>query len=723
MTLNTARLRRRARTTLAGALLCAGPAAAGAPPAEAPLARVVVEGSANGAVDTARQTVRRAELERYGDSNLADTLARVPGVTVDRSRAKGPVLQLRGLGAGYTQVMLNGEPVGPTFSLDSVPPSLVERIEINRVPQADVSGQAIAGTINIVTRSAGSAASSELKAVLAHENDGPLANVNGQLAGSFDPATAYLVAAGLSRELFERPASIDETGRAADEAPLRRHTARRSGNRMDGLNLLGNVKRRASQGETLTVDASVNLRDTTGGSEDSVTTHAGPYPEFSDSTIAYAVRTASGQGTVRWQRPLGEGGRIDVDVGSRYVRRESDADFAGFDERGRHVLTRIVDGVATDRDVNANGKLTWPAGGGHALVAGWQGSRSQRAERRVQDDTTPTGRPPVDLDEAYTARVRRLALYVQDEWSIAPRSSLYLGARWERLVTATRGTGLADPGNRAMVLTPTVQFSWGLPGRPDDLLRVSAGRSFKPPQTVELVPRRFLSNNNSPTSPDTIGNPALRPELARSLDLGYEHAPKRGVALSASAYWRHIDDVVLPELALRDGRWLAIPVNNGGARVHGANLELRVRLNDLAASLPPLEVRANAERNWSRLDAVALPDNRLERQQPKSGGVSVAYKAAQWSAGGSLNITSTRYARLSPLQGNGAGVRRVLDAYGVWKAAGGQVRLTLANILRQDTVSQADYFDAGHVADDPALAQRTATRGFRALRLTYERKL
>ena len=59
---------------------------------------------------------------------------------------------MRGLGSGYTQILLDGERVPPGFSLDSITPEQVERIEILRAPTAETGARAIAGTINIITR-------------------------------------------------------------------------------------------------------------------------------------------------------------------------------------------------------------------------------------------------------------------------------------------------------------------------------------------------------------------------------------------------------------------------------------------------------------------------------------------------------------------------------------------------------------------------------------------
>ena len=82
----------------------------------------------------------REELDRYGDSSVGDVLKRLPGVTMSGTPGRGGDIRMRGLGNGYTMILLNGEPAPRGFSLDSIPPEQVERIEVMRAPVAACSG-------------------------------------------------------------------------------------------------------------------------------------------------------------------------------------------------------------------------------------------------------------------------------------------------------------------------------------------------------------------------------------------------------------------------------------------------------------------------------------------------------------------------------------------------------------------------------------------------------
>ena len=126
-------------------------------PAEA-TALKPVEIRANRETEERRQStaaqivVGREEIERYGDSTLGELFKRLPGVATSGRPGHGGAPRMRGMGSGYTQILIDGEPAPRGFSTDDIAPEQVERIEIFRAPTAETGARAIAGTINIVTR-------------------------------------------------------------------------------------------------------------------------------------------------------------------------------------------------------------------------------------------------------------------------------------------------------------------------------------------------------------------------------------------------------------------------------------------------------------------------------------------------------------------------------------------------------------------------------------------
>ncbi|NBT93340.1 MAG: hypothetical protein EBT37_12365, partial [Betaproteobacteria bacterium] len=104
----------------------------------------------------------------FGDTNVADVLQRLPGITM-----QGNAPRMRGLGAGYTLVLINGDPAPPGFALDQLDPAQVERIEVSKGPTASQSAQAVAGAINIILKEAPKRSQRDLRIGLGYRYERP----------------------------------------------------------------------------------------------------------------------------------------------------------------------------------------------------------------------------------------------------------------------------------------------------------------------------------------------------------------------------------------------------------------------------------------------------------------------------------------------------------------------------------------------------------------------
>src|SRR5882757_5049360 len=96
------------------------------------------------------------DLGKLPDQNVAESLQRITGVTIDRNRGDGQFVSVRGLGPQFNVVTLNGrtlatENKGREFSFDVLPSELIGGADVFKSPTARLNGASIGATIDIRT--------------------------------------------------------------------------------------------------------------------------------------------------------------------------------------------------------------------------------------------------------------------------------------------------------------------------------------------------------------------------------------------------------------------------------------------------------------------------------------------------------------------------------------------------------------------------------------------
>ena len=95
------------------------------------------------------------------NTNVADAVGRLPSVTLERDEGEGKYVQIRGTEPRLTNMMVNGievpSPEGQVrnIKMDAIPADLVDRIELSKTLSANQDADAIGGTVNLVTKTAG----------------------------------------------------------------------------------------------------------------------------------------------------------------------------------------------------------------------------------------------------------------------------------------------------------------------------------------------------------------------------------------------------------------------------------------------------------------------------------------------------------------------------------------------------------------------------------------
>jgi TonB-dependent receptor len=113
------------------------------------------------AADNVVQVLTSDVIRSLPNANMADALGRLPSVTIERDEGEGKYVQVRGTEPRLTNTTIDGINVPSPESgvrqikFDAIPADIVESVEINKTLQANMDGDGIGGSINLVTKTAG----------------------------------------------------------------------------------------------------------------------------------------------------------------------------------------------------------------------------------------------------------------------------------------------------------------------------------------------------------------------------------------------------------------------------------------------------------------------------------------------------------------------------------------------------------------------------------------
>ena len=639
--------------------------------------------------------IGREEIDKFGDATLGEVLRRLPGVTTPGAPGRGGPPRMRGLGGGFTQLLIDGQRMPPGLSLENLTPEQVERIEILRAPTAETGARAIAGTINIITREGFKVRLNDLRIGGGVENG----QYSGGLQWSHNDSAGPLTYT-LNGSLFRREGKTEGRSRTTvQEAENGNFLEDRSGNSLTrderfGSNLSGRLLWRLNDsGDTLTLMPSVFHTEAQGHTNFDLVQRlrqasTPPYYDFGDTDTD--SRFTNGRLGLMWRQRLGDV-RAELNGNGGVWRSENNSqreDFAA----GGLVPPRVQSDRANTREnsLNLTLKLSGLAGGStaaaaatpsspavaseHNLVSGAEVEAVSRSENRVSVPEL------AGFGENLKASTLRLAAYGQDEWQLNPNWGLHAGLRWEGITTRGDSATGERPTNRSSVWTPLLHAVWKPDPRGRDQVRISLTRSYRSPPLGSLIARPTISRNypaagnNIETEPDSAGNPNLKPELATGIDVAIERYLDAGGVLSANVFHRNISNLMRGQTTLETVSYSPVPRyvrrqrNIGDASTSGIELEAKFRLDQLISDAPRVEMRSNLSVFGSRVKAVPGPDNRLDQQAHATANLGADYRlrGVPLTLGGNVNWVPGYTTRLEFDQTVAVTTKQVWDLFALW---------------------------------------------------------
>lgn len=596
---------------------------------------------------------------KFEPTSVGDQLRRVPGVAFTSDVGEADAPQLRGLGQGFTQVLVNGRPIpgagnDRSVFVDRIPAEIIDRIEIVRSPSADIDSQGVGGTINIILKDGESLPPGVIARIGAtYDVDASRTRPNASVSWSGRNASNTLLYSvtldaqqrfnnkDVVEEVFEEDSvGFDDEvaaggmGRSlvhfddpSQSVAVERVEEQDSRDSTD-LSFNGDLTWRMSENTSLRIDAFA-LSTSRKEHQDTVIYEgdgsvggldlANPEFEYQDADFNQDSIGAS----ALFETVLGE--NTDFEAQVRFNNFRDDSVEETFEDTPTDLVEReTID--ADDTEWTADASITHQLVGlatamgidGVELKVGVSGKLKDREygltlEEDLADPDYKTN------DGQFTYEETRLDAFARIEWELSPSLTLQTGVRAESTKTEItfqndflEGGVLDDSISGSsesdeFMLNPSAHLVWKVTD--NDQLRFSAARTVRRPSIDQLIPAFSVE---SPGDEDvTIGNPDLGFETSVGFDIGYERRfAGRGI-FGVNLFSRQITDLIglvntgdsVATIGLDPADYpggLYSYRNIGDAEVHGIELDLSTPLTFLG--LDETGVFANYTRLWSTRD-------------------------------------------------------------------------------------------------------------------------
>lgn len=626
----------------------------------------------------------------FEPASVGDQLRRVPGVAFTSDVGEADAPQLRGLGQGFTQILVNGRPIpgagnDRSVFVDRIPAEIIDKIEIVRSPSADIDSQGVGGTINVILKSGeslppGIIARAGATYDMDREETRPNASVS--WSGRNEDRTLLYSLTLDAQQRYNNKEAVQEVFESDSEGFDDEVAARGDGRRLarfDNASQSSAVERTEEEDTRDSTDLSFNgdltwkMSDTSSlrfdgfilstdrdEHQDTVNYEGDgsvggldledPELEFEDTNFDQNNVGAS----VLFQTELGALTDFEAQVRVNTFKEDS------VQNKFADTPTDLVERESVDTD---DTEWTADAAISHSfadfatsmnmkdikLKVGVAAKNKDRSyglllEEDLQDSDYATN------DGQFSYEERRLDAFAKVEWEFSDILTLQTGVRVESTETEINfQNDLLEGGvleetiegsaeSDETMVNPSAHLVWK--ATDDDQFRFSVARTVRRPSIDQLIPAYSLE---SPGDEDvTIGNPDLSFETSLGFDIGYERRLAGRGIIGVNAFRREISDLIglvntgesVTTIGLDDEDFpggLYSYRNIGDALVYGIELDISTPLTFLG--LPETGFFANYTRLWSeRADPAGGKDIMIDYQPEYVYNVGITHNIPEWEA-------------------------------------------------------------------------------------------
>jgi outer membrane receptor protein involved in Fe transport len=494
-------------------------------------------------------------FQRFEPLTVGDALKRVPSVTFLSDVLESDGVRLRGIDPGYTQILINGERVpggeaDRSFFVDRIPAELIDRVEVVRSSSANRSGDALAGTINIVLRDALALDGGYIRAGAIQFPDDEVGTTFGAVYGGEVGPGRLLIGASVQdrrNPKLKYSQRFDEPGGTLDNTEVQTDVR-------DGTDYSFNAAYEVQVGGGTLDLSGVFVRTDRFADEDSIEYRSGIETNANILSINdndVDIQTDNLALRARYERDM-LGGETRIKLGyasfdDDQEEFENEAEYLRdglpFPEEDRYTAELEFRDLQ-DEEMSFAVEHTRPVGDDVEMEFGIQAVSKDRDSTTVVADrvrfnipNAPTPRPAqppfVFNTNNYVIEETRFDPYVMFSGE-AGALKWEAGLRYEATDTTIDGID-----NDFAALLPSASLRYRLSD--SDRLTLSVARTVRRADFDDLAPVTLEEERGDN---DFRGNPLLEPETAWGVDLGFERRLGRRGVIGINAFYRDVTDLI-----------------------------------------------------------------------------------------------------------------------------------------------------------------------------------
>lgn len=566
------------------------------------------------------------DYEKFEFSTVGEALRTLPGMVFDKGNESKDV-KFRGLDKEYTQVLIDGERIPDggekrEFQVDRIPMNMVERIEIIRSPMANMDGQGIAGTINIILKKPKYNKFSSFNHSFGKiEKYGYSGDLYFTYGDRLNDKINFVLNGGVQTRTLpkirtvETYDSFDVLQTKIEEVELKKYI---EANYAPRINYIINKK------NTVSFDPLI-LYSQENRNKNKNTFTPKPNGEFNiapeeekelKDRFGWAFRaTYTYKPSERWSisyRPI--------------IQKSSE-------NKDKSIIGRTSSGIVNKREEETENKFdkeiinrifsTYKYSNWNTFTFGFENGikeRNKGKEKFISGINSPVG--PKDF---YVLTENRMNYYLMDEIKINDKHFITPGIRYEFTQNKSTSRVLISIPQKDTTFNiiknsfenwnPSLHYTWKTKYNMN--IRASGARTVRRPKFDDLIPYTETKGGTL-LDPDLAGNPELKPEISwgyeGGIDKFFDYKKQKGF-FGINSFYRTIENKI-ETFVYQDSlqRYVSIQQNVGFAKAWGLEFDAKYTIDMKKAGL--ISFKGNFSRLFSEITDSKTSEKRKLKGQP-----------------------------------------------------------------------------------------------------------